>query len=77
MHLGKVESLEINVADNFVGCEWRYLDEKGQVIHESNNQYGNPMAALRDGLVAVIGLPNDSSMHKIAQARDIITAHFK
>lgn len=35
------------------------------------------MAALRDGLVTVIGLPNDFTMRKINQVREIITTHFQ
>lgn len=77
LHLGKIEAIEIGVGADFKGCEWRYLDDKVLLIHQSNNQYGNPIAALRDGLVTVIGLPNDSTMREVEQVREIITSYFQ
>lgn len=77
LHIGKVEAIEVGEGETFKGCEWRYLDDEGLLIHQSSNNYGNPMAALRDGLVTVIGLPNDSTMRNIEKVHKIITAHFQ
>lgn len=77
LHLGKIETIEISESGNFKGCEWRYLDDKEILVHQSKNQYGNTMTALRDGLVTVIGLPNDFTMRNIEQVRDNITVNFQ
>lgn len=77
MNLGKVEAIEIDKGEEFKACEWRYLDDAGVVVYQSKNQYGNPMAAIRDGLVTVIGLPNEFRMREIERVRDKITAHFR
>lgn len=77
LHLGKVEAIEIDKGEDFKSCEWRYLDDEGVLVYQSKNQYGNPMAAMRDGLVTVIGLPNEFRMREIERVRDKITAHFR
>ena len=77
LHLGKVEAIEKYEGGNFSGCEWRYLDDAGVLVYQSKYKYGNAMAALRDGLVTVIGLPNDFTMRKIERVRDKIAKHFK
>ena len=76
LNLGKVETIEISQGKDFKGSEWRYLDDKGVMVYQSKKQYGNTMAALRDGLVTIIGLPNDSTIRNIEQVRKIINAHF-
>lgn len=77
LHLGKVEAIEIEKGEEFKSCEWRYLDDEEVLVYQSKNQYGNPMAAIRDGLVTVIGLPNEFRMREIERVRDKITAHFR
>ncbi|MBB1333934.1 hypothetical protein [Pseudoalteromonas sp. SR41-6] len=77
LHLGKVETIEVGEDDGFSGCEWRYIDDKGVLVYQSEGEYGNAMAALRDGLVTVIGLPNEIRMREIERVRDKITAHFR
>jgi hypothetical protein len=74
LHFGKVEAIEI-VKD--MEYEWRFRDDKGLLVYQSDNRYGNPMAALRDGLVTVIGLPSDFRMREIERVREEITAYFK
>lgn len=77
LHLGKVETVEVSEGESFTGCEWRYIDDTGVLVHQSEDQFGNPIAALRDGLVTVIGLPNEYRMRKIERVRDKIGKHFK
>lgn len=77
LHLGRVEAIEIVKGEEFKTCEWRHLDDAGVVVYQSKNQYGNPTAALRDGLVTVIGLPTEFTMREIERVRDKITAHFR
>lgn len=77
LHLGKVETIEVGEGESDHGCEWRYIDDTGVLVYQSEDQYGNPMAALRDGLVSVIGLPNECRMRKIERVRDKIATHFK
>jgi len=77
MHRGKVEAIEIYDGADLKVCEWRYLDDEGELIHQSEGQYGNTMAALRDGLVTVIGLPSEFTMCEIERVRDKITVHFR
>ncbi|MBE0420569.1 hypothetical protein EI165_10595 [Pseudoalteromonas nigrifaciens] len=77
LHLGKGETVEAAEGESFSGCEWRYIDDTGVLVHQSEDQYGNPMAVLRDGLVTVIGLPNEYRMRKIERVRDKIATHFK
>lgn len=77
LHLGKVETIEVGEGEGFRGCEWRYIDDKEVLVHQSEEQYGNPMAALRDGLVTVIGLPDEFRMRKIELVRDKIATYCK
>lgn len=52
--------------------EWWIL-RKGLVIHHSDCGYGTPESALRDGLIAFLGLPSEATMSALLKIAGSVT----
>lgn len=51
--------------------EWQFLHPNGNLIYQSQQQHGNPLAALKDGLVVVLGESTLERDHKEAIRQEI------
>lgn len=51
----RVETVSINPEYHY---EWQFVSPTGKVIYRSQHGYGNPLAAVKDGLFIVLGEPS-------------------
>lgn len=67
LHFGSVETIKKQHGYTY---EWRFLGDDGKLLYQSNVNYGNPIPAIRDALLVVIGLPNLLSLKEMEKIRD-------